>query len=579
MLEVTKSKARILLFLLVVAVFSACGGGFKKLELLPKLAVEPASGYHPYRPVSDYDPLSPTQKRTLPSLEELRGCAGVSVGEFKLVSVDSDGRITSPSRDSVSISLSNGSAPTLTISLKRPADGSAYEPFLCYIVYPSSKYTPKLVSPGEEISQSKEILFFSATRVPGVIGLGIAPIRGGALPILNGALAKISFSPEPYSVKSVSNAAIGHLNVVDDLTASINPDGTVLVSWQEKHPGDYNNDGRADVADIARVAELFFGTRESVGNPGLFELVDGNADGVIDIGDVPVLAENFFTEVYGYSVYRTLLATQDEDPDPNDSGRWQRVPREGAEPPDAPPTVFGEHNQQDFRLPYSVIDRPPEPGFYAYFVRPFSRPEDNPNEGEISVIAKTSQPAGQSSLFLTVVNTEGRGDPPIFAVGETVILKVSIENAFSVFSANVRFLYRGDVLELLQDDQNKPVPFIEGYEQNLLYESVEPPPVGGEPLFLGLDVGDATADGFPNYSWAGMNATKKKPALPASGTGALGYFRFRVKAGGGGPLTTIQDAFRFPQSTVFIYLMGEDYGVFLPPPVYTDTETIAISSQ
>ena len=574
MREVIKSKARILLFLLVVAVFSACGGGFRKFEVLPGLVGESASGYHPYRPVSDYDPFAPRQERTSPSLDTLRSCAGLIVGDFKLVGVDGAGEIVSPSRDSVSISLSNGSAPTLTISLRRPA----YDGFLCYVIYPSSKYTPTLASPSGEISRRSNIIFFSATRVPGVIGLGILPIGKNVSPIPAGLVATITFSRQPYSVRSVSAVADKDLNVVDDLTASINPDGTVLLSWQEKHPGDYNNDGVADIGDIPRVAENFFGTRESLGNPGLFELVNGNGDDKIDIADVAVLAENFFTEVTGYSVYRTLLVTQDEDPDPKDTGRWQRLRREGAQPPDAPPTVFGQHNGQDFRLPYSVIDRPSEPGFYAYFVRPFSKPEDNPNEGAISIVAKTSQPTGQSSLFLTVVNTEGRGNPPIFVVGETVILKVSIENAFSVFSANVRFLYRGDVLELLQDDENKPVPFIEGYEQNLLYESVEPPPVGGQPLFLGLDVGDATADGFPNYRWVGMNATKKKPAQPASGNGALGYFRFRVKAGGGEPITTIQDAFRFPSSTVFIYLMGEQYGVFLPPPIYTDTETIAIAS-
>ncbi len=520
---------------------------------------------------SDYNPFAPVRKVAHPTPEGISTYPGLEVGSYKLVAVNSEHQPISLSSAEVSLNVAGGPSPSVEIALSKEWEGN----LLLYLFYPQEELFVQEVSQSAEFASDEDVLFFSSARVPGVIGLAVITLPGRATSSIQARkVASIAFTTAPVRHRTVSVPPTKQRNQVDDLTATINPDGTVFLGWTERHIGDYSNDGGVNIQDVTPVAEMFFQTRETTSNPGRFEIVDGNGDGVINIQDMTPLAENFFTVITGYSVYRTLLTSPDEDPDPEEASRWQRIPREGAEPPDAPPTVVRQFNNQDFRLPYTLNDVPPEPGFYAYFVRPFSRPEDNPNEGIISVVAKTQEPAGQAELFLTVANADGRGDPPIFSVGEDVILKVHIENAFGVFSSNVRFLYRSDVLELLEDFPNRPVPSLDGYEPNLLFDA----DFGGDPLFLGLDVGDAGPDGYANYRWSAMNATKRAPAPTASGSGALAYFRFRVIAGGDEPVTTIENAFRFPQSSVFIYLMAEEYGVLLPAPIFSDSETIAVST-
>ncbi len=520
----------------------------------------PGSSYNPFQPVKKVNELTPQLLSSFPRLE---------FGEFKLIIVDEEHNPLEISQASSPFTLRRVTPLEAEIALQSEWSGSIF----MYLLYPGEEYFATEVTPSPLFNADSGFLFFSASNVSGVVAISVLPINGsGNNTIPPCILARVKFSTEPR--RFVSLAASKAMNSVSDLTASINSDGTVLVAWTELHPGDYNNDGIVNISDVKPLADLFRQKIATAPNPGRVDLVDGTRDGEININDVKPLADNFFTLISGYNVYRTAISSPDEEPDPLDSTRWTRILREGADPPDAPPSVVRQFNNQDFRLPYTLSDAPTEPGFYAYFIRPFSKLQDNPNEGAISVVAKTSQPAGQPRLLLTVANSEGRGDPPIFSVGEDIILQVYLENAFDLFSANVRFLYRGDVLQLLEDVDNKPSPSVNGYEPNLLFDNN----FGGDPLFLGLDVGDASADGYPNYRWSAMNATKRKPAETAFGSGALGYFRFRVIAGGPEQLTRFDNAFRFPQSSVFIYLMGENYGDFLPAPSISDTESIVIST-
>jgi len=564
----------LILSVTTLLLFAASCGSFKRSISQPHLLDFSASP-QASPSTSSYNPVAPIRTTKVLTLEELSTFAGVSAGPFKLIAMDSQNQPIASATDWLELTIEPTQENPSLVMIDVHKEGISK--LLLYFVYPDGSLTPKSVSAGKVIGSSDDFLFFSSSRVSGVIGIAIIALNQSEAPIPTGTVARITFSPVARAV-SAYIAPTSPINAVDDLTASITPDGAVSISWTEKHPGDYNNNGFVDIQDVSPIAEHLLEKLEDTDNPGLIHLLDGTGDGRISVEDITPIAENFFTLISGYTVYRTYLAAFDENPDPADTDRWVRLRREGADPPDAPPTVVREFNGQDFRLPYSMIDRPPLEGFYAYFVRPFSEAGASPSEGTISIIAKTEQPAGQAHLLLNIVNKEGRGAPPIFAVDEEVILQVYLDNAFGVFSANVRFLYRSDYLELIEAEGITPSPSLMGYEPNLLFEPNEPIPIGGNPLFIGLDLGDATEDGYENYNWVAMNATKKKPAPPSSGSGALGYFKFRVKAAGTEPITTLTEAFRFPSSTVFIYLMGEEYGDFLPTPLYTDTEALAISS-
>ena len=99
------------------------------------------------------------------------------------------------------------------------------------------------------------------------------------------------------SGRIVSTPPIGPINRVEDLRVKASEDGGYVLSWSYKNVGDYNQDGTADVADIAKLAEEFLNPVSSEN-----EWVDGNRDGQIDIADIPPLAENFFAECAYYVV-------------------------------------------------------------------------------------------------------------------------------------------------------------------------------------------------------------------------------------------------------------------------------------
>ena len=98
-------------------------------------------------------------------------------------------------------------------------------------------------------------------------------------------------------LKFALNPPSGPQNVITDLTAVDNSDGTFTLSWTYRNVGDYNQDGIVDIADIGPLAENFL-------QPALpeNEWIDGNRDGVINISDLAPLAENIFSEVAGYIV-------------------------------------------------------------------------------------------------------------------------------------------------------------------------------------------------------------------------------------------------------------------------------------
>jgi len=103
--------------------------------------------------------------------------------------------------------------------------------------------------------------------------------------------------------KSASVPPTNPANAVDDLTYTSGPGPGVTFTWHYRNIGDYGQDGIADIADIAPVAEHFFDAFDEGSQTWPHpadEAIDGNGDKKIDIADIAPLAENFFNQVDGY---------------------------------------------------------------------------------------------------------------------------------------------------------------------------------------------------------------------------------------------------------------------------------------
>ncbi len=481
----------------------------------------------------NFDPLSEPKGPVTVRPGDIYSYAGWEAEGFKLVAVD-DSLKPAPLPDGFSAAVDGG---ILSISVSKPTDGSIY----IYAFYPADVHPSEMLAGG---ALNDAQVFLAVPADSGAIAIGVAPITGD---VPAGEIARISFAEGAAAFsKQVSAAPTHEANMVEDLALSVNASGGVTATWTEIHRGDYNNDGIVAVSDITPLAQMFNQRASDTSNPGRLLLVDGNSDDVIGIADLTPIAMNFNTTISGYNVYRTKLSSATEDPDVEDTGRWTYINRQGAVPPEQKPSVMREFTGQDFRLPYTFTNTPDEAAYYAYYVRPFSMESDSPNEGPISIVAKTSQPTGMPKLTLEVMNG------PFFFLDTDVILRVNLEDAAGAFSVNARLEYRKDVLEFVSAS-----PSHASYDPNLFFDSA----YGGDPLFLGAYVGDS-ATAPANYSVAAFNATKRAPAPTATGTGPVAYFVFRV-IGGNGPYA---EAFRFPQGTTNIWVWGAQYNVPLPGP-------------
>ena len=527
---------------LVVAALAVLAGTFAcsgRAPDYPRVLLPPPGDHAGTASWLGFDPLAPGQQPAPLSLETLRTSAGLEKDGYKLVALDENSAPCAPP-DGLRMDTEAGG---IALKLTEPVAGDLY----LYLFYPSAEMSVTESSAGGSLGD--EYVFLGVPVEPDAVAIGIARIRAHGEPMVPaGEIARVRFgAPAASSGRGVSAVPVSTTAAVDDLVVAVNQDGTVSLSWTERHPGDYNNDGIVNIQDVTPIAMLFNQEAETAPDPGRLDLVDGNRDGRVNIQDVTPIAINFLTLVGGYTIYRTQLANGSEDPSVDDTGRWTYVPREGAEPPEQMPSVVRDYTGQQFRLPYTFKDDSFTPGYYyAYFVRPFSQESDDPSEGPVSNVAKTSQPTGMATLLLEVLNG------PFFFLDTDVIVRVVLEDGAGVFSVNARIEYRKDVLEFVS-----AAPSLEGQDANLLFDA----DYGGDPLFLGARVGPAQNE--PEYyDLAAFNATKRYPAPTVFGSGPVAYFTFHV-IGGAGPYP---EAFRFPQGSTNIWVWGEQYNVPLPGP-------------
>lgn len=387
----------------------------------------------------------------------------------------------------------------------------------------------------------------------GLVAIGVAATTPAGLdPRLP--LAEIRFAPGAEPPQRLA-AAISQVprSAVTDLAAAWDGEGSATLSWFERHNGDYNLDGEVGVADLTPVGVYFNKpVVDGAENWAEVEVVDGNEDGLITVSDITPIGQSFLSFIKGYNIYRTALTDPQEVPDPAaNPGRWEKVPN-AAEP--TGPSAPREFNNQKTRLYYTFLDTPAESGDYGWYVVPVGRAGESPLEGPFSNVAtaEVGPPPVALSFEIQAPHSE------LLNVGTEFYVGVKVANVEGLFSANIRFEYDAALVSYV----DSAAFYTDG-------GSNEHPNLLTPPLFVGVDVGDITG----GYREVGFNATQRMGVDdPVNGEGFLGYVKFRCISEG-----INEECFRFPQSSTFLYLWGENYGVPVGLPELGEPQIVNIA--
>jgi hypothetical protein len=369
---------------------------------------------------------------------------------------------------------------------------------------------------------------------PGLIAAGAVGLRGQPLPA--GALLRLSFAAGPaHPARATASITQDSRSKVANLTATGESPDSATLQWSERHTGDYDLNGEVNIADLTPIGFYFqsaFNTSHA--DYAKLEVVDGDNNGEINIADITPIGANFRSSISGYDIFRTQLNTPDEIPDPAETARWTKV--ENTANPSGP-SAPRDFNGQDFRLVYTFLDQCGT-GDFGWYVRPVNYIDSPASSGPISNVATVVLTPPNAKLSFEIQPPGG----PLANVGGEFYLGIKVENITGLFSANVRFEYDASMVEFQEG--------VASYTDHLNF--LEPP------LFVAAgNVGSATAP----YQLAGFNATQTAGTAVKDGSGIIGYIKFKCIGEG-----VNDQCFRFPQSTSFIYLWGESYGVPVATP-------------
>lgn len=387
---------------------------------------------------------------------------------------------------------------------------------------------------------------------PGMAAIGVCAVGNAGLSTRY-PVAEVRFSAGwDQATRLVSAANDDSRSKVTTLVSIDNADSSATLNWQERHTGDYDVNSEVNISDLTPVGIYFGDTYVDESTPGYaeMEVVDGDGNKEINISDLTPIGANFLTSITGYNVYRTPLSSFQEEPDVDDTGRWTKVENLAAP---SGPSAPRQGNGQKSRLPYSFRDECGD-GDFGWYVVAVGLPGDNPlessqksNLAKITVTPGGPPPAGLSFEIMAP-------DSELANVDDEFYLAVKVSGVTGLFSANVRFEYDGGLVELLES--------VPAYDSNLNF--LDPP------LFLAVD--DVLAATDP-YVQLGFNATQTQGTPAKDGEGYLGFFKFKCIGAG------INDAcFRFPQSSNFIYLWGEQYGVAAATPALGSPQLLNIAN-
>jgi uncharacterized delta-60 repeat protein len=102
--------------------------------------------------------------------------------------------------------------------------------------------------------------------------------------------------------KITSTPPTGVASTIPDLALTDRGDGTMDLTWSYYSIGDYNQDGKVDVADITPLAMRYGQGWTTADVNTLAAVADGSGNGTVDIADITQIAMNFGVEVDHYSV-------------------------------------------------------------------------------------------------------------------------------------------------------------------------------------------------------------------------------------------------------------------------------------
>jgi hypothetical protein len=532
--------------LLVAAIsLSACGGS-AGIESASQQQAAVGDSYANWQPQQSMD-------KVLPIEDALRQSAGIVVGGFELIALDSFNRQDSALQTGLRIERSGN---TLTIASSVPV-GTA----LLYL-----RSTTEIEHVESVDFGSANVIGISLPLSLGYQAIGVTAGPDGQLSSSR-PLVHVNVAPGPATVErrvQAINDVRNKVGLIDQQKLIAQDDGEAVatLSWRERLTGDYDVNGTVTIADITPLGINLNKTydKEDPDASPKVEIADGDVNGAITVADITPIGQNFETRIIGYDVYRTALASPEEDPtDDYTDARWSHLVNKS----DAglPSASRDDVPNDKIRLTYTFLDDtvPDMGGDYAWVVVPIAAQNMTPHAGPVSNVAR-SEVSPKGAPVDLVIQEPATGS---LTVGDEFWVAVRITNVIGLFSANMRMEYDGTLLEVVEVDSSDQIlpDYVDGAFSgtNMLTD----------PLFIGID-NVATADN--PYVLLGFNDTQKQGTPVVDGSGAVGYVKFRAIAAGANGA-----AIRWPQSSTFILMWGEEFGVPASVPILGAPLDIVVS--
>lgn len=237
----------------------------------------------------------------------LAACGGGSNGLMDNASQRGFSLVTDSSSDGGSarfaINVIEGSDSTEVQILA--TDAMELRDLLLHLSYDDSRFSPLSQSPSPAMGAEDTLLSLSMDRDPGVLHYGVAQIRSMGTGFSgNGVLASLIFENRPFTVQREQSSppAIGNAAAAIDYNNL-----TGQLSWFYANPGDTNQDGLVNLADLVPIARDYLASgpfaidsRQSV--------ADANGDGEVNISDVSMLGANWNNDAFGgFNVYTSAV--------------------------------------------------------------------------------------------------------------------------------------------------------------------------------------------------------------------------------------------------------------------------------
>ncbi len=180
-------------------------------------------------------------------------------------------------------------------------DALGLQDLLLHISYDPALYSPRSQAASPLMGAVDSLLILAMDSEPGILHYGVAHIRDSGPGFEgNGVVATLVFENRPFDAtrSQSSPPALGNAAAEIDYNNL-----TGQLSWFYANPGDTNQDGLVNLADLVPIARDFqasgpFGmsSRQSV--------ADTNGDGEVNISDVSVLGANWNNDAFGgFNIY------------------------------------------------------------------------------------------------------------------------------------------------------------------------------------------------------------------------------------------------------------------------------------